>query len=57
MNSNQKRASSDAFQAKVTFSGAGVLHIKSSELVKTKQAIRQIAALKELTEKMKLTSV
>jgi len=57
MNSNQKRASTDTFQAKVTFSGAGVLHIKSSELVKTKQAIRQIAALKELTEKMKLTSV
>jgi len=57
MNSNQKRASSNTFQAKVTFSGAGVLHIKSSELIKTKQAVRQIAALKELTGKMKLISV
>jgi len=57
MNLNKKRASNDAFQAKVTFSGAGVLHIKSSELVKTKQAIRQIAALKELTGKMNLISV
>jgi len=57
MNPNHKSENPDTFQAKVTFSGAGVLHIKSSELVKTKQAIRQIAALKELTGKMKLTSV
>lgn len=41
----------ESFEAKITFSGAGVLHIKSSDLVKTQQARRQIEALGKLIEK------
>jgi len=36
---------------KITFSGAGVLHIKSIDLVKSPEAQRQIEALRELKEK------
>lgn len=39
------------FDPEITFSGAGVLHIKSIELVKTPEAQRQIKALGELKEK------
>ena len=39
------------FQPKITFSSAGVLHVKSSELMKTQRAKEQLNALKELRKK------
>jgi len=51
MNDQSKQKKEPIFDLEITFSGAGVLHIKSKELVKTPEAQRQIKALGELKEK------
>ncbi|MCK5355850.1 MAG: hypothetical protein KAJ63_12075 [Methyloprofundus sp.] len=56
MSEKIKQKEASEFEAKITFSGAGVLHIKSSELVKTQRAKKQIAALGELKQKGFLAS-
>ena len=57
MNENNEQKEITSFQPKITFSGAGVLHIKSSELIKTQRAKEQLEALKELKQKGFLTSL
>lgn len=44
------------FEPRITFSGAGVLHVKSSDIVKTKEAKAQIEALKSLLQKGLISS-
>ena len=56
MNDKVKEKKASEFEAKITFSGAGVLHIKSSDLVKTQRAKKQIEALGELKKKGFLVS-
>jgi len=57
MNDKVKQKEVSPFEPKITFSGAGVLHIKSTEIVKTQQAKKQIEALGELKKKGFLISV
>lgn len=57
MNDKVKQKEVSPFEPKITFSGAGVLHIKSTEIVKTQQAKKQIEALGELKKKGFLVSV
>jgi hypothetical protein len=45
------------FEPNITFSGAGVLHVKSSDIIKTENAKKQIEALGKLKEKGFLASV
>lgn len=57
MNDKVKQKKGSSFEPNITFSGAGVLHVNSAELVKTQQAKKQIEALGKLKEKMSLLSI
>lgn len=50
---NQKDTSkkTTGHRARITISGPGVLHVRSSEIVKTDEGQRQIKALGELKDK------
>lgn len=48
MNSKPAKKQRSGYQAKMTISGPGVIHVSSSEIIKTDEAKRQIAALGEL---------
>jgi len=50
--SNQAKKSEKKYQAKMTISGAGVMHVRSSEIVKTSEAKRQIEILGKYREKL-----
>jgi len=43
------------YKARVNISGAGVMHVSSSEIIKTKEARRQINALRTFRDKLKST--
>ena len=57
MNDKVKQKKGSSFEPNITFSGAGVLHVNSADLVKTQQARKQIAALGKLRKKMSLVSI
>ena len=50
--SHQAKKKGKGYQPKVAISGPGVMHIRSSEIVKTDEAKRQIEALRKYRNKL-----
>ncbi len=48
---SKRQGKEEGYTPKVTISGAGVLHIRSSEILKTDAAKRQLEALKDFRKK------
>jgi len=47
----ESKKAKERFSARVSISGAGVLHVRSSDILRTREAKRQLQALKKIKDK------